>query len=319
MRLKLFILMLLGCCRVEAAPPDNFPDGYIRTQLQKAKTTVEVNLAEIAPGRPIKVDYVDAPVWIYRRTAEDMDYLRSGPTTQLADPEGKNWAEALAANYQSSASTPWTRLFMYSQPAMEKMRFRSLKEEYLVIAAWSPHSGCTLQFVEPDRSTQKAALFLDPCRGATFDAAGRVLKGEVYAPPGQPKQATRFNLFMPPHYALSNARIAIGLADGAVLPALDPSSLRNYEGLNATERLAVAAASNDIAEVRKALKDGANAAYFSPGKKNPFDSAIIGGSMEIINLLVANGARPTPFSRNSATFVRRQQVLELIDRLEQHH
>lgn len=319
MRLKRFLLMFLACCGAQAAPADDFPDGYIRLQLQKAKTVVEVNLAGIAPGKPIKVDYVDAPIWIYRRTAEDLEYLRRGPTTQLADPEGKSWAESIAANYQSSASTPWTRIFMFSQPHMEKKRFRSLNEEYLVIAAWSPHSGCALQFVEPDRRTQKQALFLDPCRGATFDAAGRVLQGEVYAPPGQPKQATRYNLFVPPHYALSNSRYAIGLPAGAVLPELEPSALRNYQGMDATERLATAAASNDIAEVRKALKDGAKAGYFAPGKKNPFDMAIIGGSMEIIELLVANGARPTPFSRNSASFVKRQQVLDLIDRLEQGH
>ncbi len=310
---------MLGCCLAGAATADDFPDGYIRAKLQKAKTTVEVNLADIAPGRPFKVDYVDVPIWIYHRTPEDMEYLRKGQTTQLADPQSKHWAESISANTQTSASIPWATLFSFSQPSMEKKRFRSLKDEYLVIAAWSPHGGCALTFMEPDRRPEKAALFLDPCRGAWFDAAGRVLKGETYAPPGQPKPPTRYNLFVPPHYALSNSSLAIALAPAAALSNPGPADLRSYHGLTNDERPATAAASNDIAEVRRALKDGANARYYIPGKLNPFDGAILGGSMEIIELLVANGARPTPNSRNAATFVKRQQVLDLLDRLEQSH
>ena len=309
-------LILMGCCHAAAALADDFPASYIRAQLLKANNRVDVDLAALAAGKPVKVDYVDAPVWIYRRTAEDLEYLRGGPTTQLADPEGKNWAESIAASNQTSASSAWTRLFTFGQPPIEKTRYRSLQDEYLVIAAWSPHSGCSLQFQEPDRRQEKQALFLDPCRGARFDAAGRVLKGELYTPPGLPKETTRYNLFVPPHYFVSNSRLTIGLPAGASLPEFDAATLRNYQGMDHNDRLAAAAAYNDIAEVRKALKAGANASAYVPGKRNPFDAAIVGGSMEIIQLLVANGARPTPNSRNAATFVKRQEVLELIDRLE---
>lgn len=82
-------LILMGCCHAAAALADDFPASYIRAQLLKANNRVDVDLAALAPGKPVKVDYVDAPVWIYRRTAEDLEYLRGGPTTQLADPEGK--------------------------------------------------------------------------------------------------------------------------------------------------------------------------------------------------------------------------------------
>ncbi|MEE9493352.1 MAG: hypothetical protein V3W04_08255 [Gammaproteobacteria bacterium] len=68
--------------------------------------------------------------------------------------------------------------------------------------------------------------------------------------------------------------------------------------------------------VKLALKEGADAEYYAVGKGSPFDAAIIGSSMEVINLLVINGARPSPNSLNVAKFVGRTELIKLIQEMK---
>ncbi|MGW8394168.1 hypothetical protein [Pseudoduganella sp. HUAS MS19] len=309
-------ITLLAACQANIALADDFPESYIRAQLQKANAGVEVNLGGLQPGKYMQIEYADRPILIYRRTPEDLKYLRSNTTAQLADPAGKNWAKSIAASHRVSTSKVWARLLAFSLPSIEKTSFRSLQDEYLVIGAWSPHSGCRLQFVETNQRTDKSAPFFDSCRGIWFDVAGRVLKAEMAVPAQQAKQFSAFNLDVPPYYYRTPSRLTLGPAKDAILPNLDISAQRSDEGLDANERLISAAGHNDMAGVKAALQSGAKADFYMPGKGSPLDAAIVGGSMGIIELLVAKGARPTPNSRNSANFVKRQDVLELINRLE---
>lgn len=311
------MLLFLGILSAKNSLAEDFPDSYIKAQQHNARTIVEVNLDSIQPGKFATVRYVGQLIWIYRRTEADQEYLKKQTTDRLADPDGKNWQASIAMSHKSSSSTVWTQLLMLSQPSIEKMPYRSLKDEFLVIGAWSPHSGCMLRLAESKQRPASWTPFLDQCMGGVwFDVAGKVLKGELSGPPGQPKQPAVFNLFVPPHHYISNSRLAIGLPATAVLPDIDGFIKRNYVGLNATEKLIAAASFNDVAEVKSALEAGAKAESFLPEKGSPFDAAITGSGMDILELLIAKGARPTPNSRHIASFLNRSKVIEIIDRLE---
>ncbi len=87
-------------------------------------------------------------------------------------------------------------------------------------------------------------------------------------------------------------------------------------GLNPTEKLIIASKYNDIEMVKVALNEGANVNFYAVRKGGPFDAAIIGGSSEIIELLIANGAKPSPNSVNVAGFMERTEVLDLINGMQ---
>lgn len=309
------LLFYIGALVVNQSHADDFPESRIRGDLEEArKKKIEINLSDIKPGKLISVNYVDAPILVYRRTESDIKYLRSRQTDQLYDPAGQNWRSSIEALYKSSISLSWVRLLMLSQPPVEKMPYRSLKEEFLVVG---PPARCMIKFVPIEYRLVQSAPFLDVCGGEWFDTAGRVLK--VAGSPAQPRshrQPTLFNLYIPPHYFVSDTRLIIGLPESAVIPEVDIASLRNYLGMDATERLISAAMYNDLAEAKTALRDGAKADFYSQGKGSPFDAAILGGSIDLIELLVAAGARPTPNSREVAEILKRNEVLKLLESFE---
>ena len=56
--------------------------------------------------------------------------------------------------------------------------------------------------------------------------------------------------------------------------------------------------------------------YYIEGKGGPIDTAIIGSSKKIIELLIANGAKQTPNSLNVVKFTKRAEVVKLIEEIE---
>lgn len=307
--------MFLGICSAWHASADTYPESYISDQLKKAKTPITVDLSHMEPGEVTYIEYVDQPIWIYRRSAADIAYLRGRATKRLADPHSKYWRSSIKSSHRSSSSSVWTRLLLLSQQKVERSQYRSLKEEFLVVGGWAPRSGCALLHAQAGRRPAPWAPFLDVCSGSWFDVAGRALKEEASMPSSR-RQAANFNLFLPPHHYISDLRLVIGLQPSEVIPDLDPSTIRNYIGLSPTEKLIAAAGHNDLEGVKSALQEGGRADFFMSGQGSPFDAAIIGANMEILELLVAHGARPTPNSRRAAKFVKRERVLELINDLE---
>ena len=146
-----------------------------------AGAPVEADISEIAPGEMKIVEWRGKPVWIMRRTKEQL--------------EAVNKADGLVTDPKSEVD---------KQPEYAKNEYRSIKPEVLVLVGICSHLGCS-----PQQKTAEAkgemggdwnGGFLCPCHGSKFDLAGRVYKGAP-AP---------VNLDVPPHMYTSDGTIVIG-------------------------------------------------------------------------------------------------------------
>ena len=150
-----------------------------------AGAAVEVDISAIKPGEKITVEWRGKPVWVVRRTPEQLAALPSLDGA-LADPQSKRKPDELT-------------------PAYARNEGRSIKPEFCVAVGICTHLGCSPS--DKFQSGPQASLpddwkggFLCPCHGSTFDMAGRVFKNKP-APD---------NLEIPPHMYLSDSRLLIG-------------------------------------------------------------------------------------------------------------
>jgi ubiquinol-cytochrome c reductase iron-sulfur subunit len=149
-----------------------------------AGAAVEVDISGIKPGEKLTAEWRGKPVWIVRRTPEQIEGLAK-IDAQLADPNSDRKA--------------------YPIPDYAKNTARSIKPEYLVVVGICSHLGCSpsdrLQAgPQPSLPDDWTGGFLCPCHGSTFDLAGRVFKNKP-APD---------NLEVPPHMYLSDTKLLIG-------------------------------------------------------------------------------------------------------------
>jgi ubiquinol-cytochrome c reductase iron-sulfur subunit len=147
-----------------------------------AGAPVEADIGALQPGQLMTVEWRGKPVWILRRTKEQLDALPK-LNDQLADPDSKR----------------------DMQPDYAKNVNRSIKPEFLVVVGICTHLGCspTDKFktgAESGIDANWPGGFLCPCHGSTFDLAGRVYKSKP-APD---------NLEVPRHMYLSDTKILIG-------------------------------------------------------------------------------------------------------------
>jgi ubiquinol-cytochrome c reductase iron-sulfur subunit len=150
-----------------------------------AGAAVEVDLAELKPGEKITVEWRGKPVWVVRRTPEQLAAL-SKLTDQLADPESKRKPEEFT-------------------PVYARNEARSIKPEYFVAVGICTHLGCSPSDKfqtgpQPSLPNDWEGGFFCPCHGSTFDMAGRVYKNKP-APD---------NLEVPPHMYLTDSKLLIG-------------------------------------------------------------------------------------------------------------
>jgi len=150
-----------------------------------AGAPVEVDISALKPGEKMTVEWRGKPVWIVRRTPEQLAELPK-LDGQLADPNSKRNADDLTPPYARNEG-------------------RSIKPEILLVVGICTHLGCSPsdKFVPGPQASLPdnwAGGFLCPCHGSTFDMAGRVYKDKP-APD---------NLEVPPHVYLSDSRILIG-------------------------------------------------------------------------------------------------------------
>ncbi|MDO8903284.1 ubiquinol-cytochrome c reductase iron-sulfur subunit [Hydrogenophaga sp.] len=149
-----------------------------------AGAAVEVDVSGIAPGEKLVVEWRGKPVWIMRRTPEQLASLES-QENQLADPQSVRTA--------------------YPTPEYARNRHRSIKPEILVAVGICTHLGCSpsdklTPGPQPSLPDDWQGGFLCACHGSTFDVAGRVFRNKP-APD---------NLEIPPHYYTSDTTVMIG-------------------------------------------------------------------------------------------------------------
>jgi len=150
-----------------------------------AGAPVEVDVSALQPGEKMTVEWRGKPVWIVRRTKDQVDTLAK-LDGQLADPKSERKPDELTPEYARNAH-------------------RSIKPEYLVAVGICSHLGCSpsdkfQKGAQPSLPDDWAGGFLCPCHGSTFDMAGRVYKNKP-APD---------NLEVPPHMYVTDTRLVIG-------------------------------------------------------------------------------------------------------------
>ncbi len=155
---------------------------------EKAKAAgaaVEVDISSLKEGEKLTVEWRGKPVWIIKRTPEQIKELPS-LDSQLADPQSKRHPEEFTPPYAMNEA-------------------RSIKPEVLVVVGICTHLGCSpsdkfQSGAQPSLPDDWKGGFLCPCHGSTFDMAGRVFKNKP-APD---------NLQVPPHMYLSETKLLIG-------------------------------------------------------------------------------------------------------------
>jgi len=150
-----------------------------------AGAPVEADISGLKPGEMMTVEWRGKPVWIMRRTQEQLESLKK-TTPEVADPDSKRNPAELTPEYARN-------------------EYRSRKPEFLVAVGICSHLGCspTSKFqtgAQPSLPDNWPGGFLCPCHGSTFDLAGRVYKNKP-APD---------NLEVPPHMYVSDTLLLIG-------------------------------------------------------------------------------------------------------------
>jgi len=148
-----------------------------------AGAPVKADISKLEPGQMINVEWRGKPVYVLRRTQEQLAGL-DGLNDQLKDPDSE----------------------ISVQPAYISGVTRSIKPEILVIEGLCTHLGCAPKF-RPEVGV--AALggenwlggFFCPCHGSTFDLSGRVYSGV-------PASA---NLVVPPYSFEGDNVLVIGV------------------------------------------------------------------------------------------------------------
>ncbi|MGH6624969.1 MAG: ubiquinol-cytochrome c reductase iron-sulfur subunit [Burkholderiaceae bacterium] len=149
-----------------------------------AGAAVEVDISALKPGEKLTVEWRGKPVWIVKRTPEQLASLKKTESL-LADPNSIRK--------------------VYPTPDYAKNQHRSIKPELFVAVGICSHLGCSpsdkfTPGAQPSLPDDWAGGFLCPCHGSTFDIAGRVFRNKP-APD---------NLEVPPHMYLSDNRLLIG-------------------------------------------------------------------------------------------------------------
>jgi ubiquinol-cytochrome c reductase iron-sulfur subunit len=157
---------------------------------EKAKAAgaaVEVDISGLKTGEMTTVEWRGKPVWILKRSPEQMASLKS-TDSKVADPESKRKPDELTPDY-----------------ARNQHRSREQNPDVLVAVGICSHLGCSptakLEVgAQPSLPADWQGGFFCPCHGSMFDVAGRVYKN-VPAPD---------NLEIPPHMYLSDSKLLIG-------------------------------------------------------------------------------------------------------------
>ncbi len=156
---------------------------------EKAKAAgaaVEVDISGLKPGEKVTVEWRGKPVWVMRRTPEQLATLAK-VDAELADPKSE----------RNAFPTP--------EYARNEQRARQEHPEVLVLVGICTHLGCSpgdkfTPGAQPSLPDDWKGGFFCACHGSTFDLSGRVFKNKP-APD---------NLEVPPYMYLADNKLLIG-------------------------------------------------------------------------------------------------------------
>ena len=120
----------------------------------QALASIDVDISGVAPGTQITVKWLGKPVFIRRRTPEEIEDARSVDLSELPDAEARN------ANIADGA------------PATDENRSLDEDGEWLVQMGVCTHLGCV-----PLGDAGDFGGWFCPCHGSHYDTSGRIRKG----------------------------------------------------------------------------------------------------------------------------------------------
>jgi len=155
-----------------------------------AGAPVKADISKLEPGQMVVVEWRGKPVYVMRRTPEQVEDLAS-LNAELKDPDSANEDQ---------------------QPAYITGIDRSIKPDLVVLVGLCTHLGCAPKFRPEVGATEFSTDgswrggFFCPCHGSTFDFAGRVFSGVPASD----------NLLVPPYSYENDDVIVIGVDQEAV-------------------------------------------------------------------------------------------------------
>ncbi len=142
----------------------------------RALASIQVDVSGVEPGSQITVKFLGKPVFVRRRTPEDIAAAVEEPVENLPDTLARN------ANLPDEA------------PATDANRALDETGEWLVMSGVCTHLGCV-----PLADAGDYGGWFCPCHGSAYDTSGRIRVGP--AP---------LNLEVPTYDFLNDTRVRIG-------------------------------------------------------------------------------------------------------------
>ena len=134
----------------------------------KALSSIRVDIVDIEPGTQLTVKWLGKPVFIRRRTEEEIREARAVKLSELADPVGRN------------NNSP-------QLDASDANRAMDESGEWLVMMGVCTHLGC----VPLGDGAGDFHGWFCPCHGSHYDTSGRIRKGP--APQNLPVPIAEFS------------------------------------------------------------------------------------------------------------------------------
>lgn len=298
---------------------------YPEHHIEAAQQTVQFDVSSMEPGDMSGVSFNGDPVWIYRRTDADLEYLDSLDRKGLNPAQIDTMVKGIKRRAATTSAMLNARLQLQDQPALEASPYRSKTREYFVFVPIGVY-GCLLQreFYGPIH-IREGTMLVDTCHSHQYDVAGVAVGSNavtypVFTTSGQKQDAsTSFpvRLRIPPHEFISDDTLVVGVADIDELPNIELVKEDIYGELTPAATLRTATAYGDIEMAQQAIKNGASAmTEISLGttKTNlALSNAVDFGPYELVELLVREGARPNQWDIESAARHQRTDVLELFE------
>ncbi|MCX7566035.1 ubiquinol-cytochrome c reductase iron-sulfur subunit [Sulfitobacter sp. F26169L] len=132
-----------------------------------ALSSIRVDVSGVEAGSQLTVKWLGKPVFIRRRTAEDIEQGRAVDLSDLPDPVAQNENIGVA-------------------PALDENRTLDEAGEWLVMMGVCTHLGC----VPIGDGAGDFGGWFCPCHGSHYDTAGRIRKGP--APTNLPVPVAEF-------------------------------------------------------------------------------------------------------------------------------
>ncbi len=144
-----------------------------------ALSSIEIDISSITEGQGIVVKWRGQPVFIRRRTNNEIEEARATELDDLIDGDSRSDIPGAAAEATDEA--------------------RVIKAEWLVLKGSCTHLGCVPLGTKEGQERGEYGGWFCPCHGSHYDISGRIRKGPA------PE-----NLGVPPYQFLSDNKVKIG-------------------------------------------------------------------------------------------------------------